>query len=101
MLCGILIYFIMSTLKRDSNKFSAATLRMHRLEQFSFKLINYRQLTILLIVQITSPAFFIILPIAIAIIAGVLFHIYFDIWLSEGIFILLDLYAVSNSIFTL
>lgn len=88
-LCGILVCLIMVTMKRNSKKFSANTYKLNR------------QLTVVLALQIASPIFFIIFPVTATIVSGVVFGHYLGRSVVQLGFLLIDMYALSNTLFTL
>uniref|UniRef100_A0A915CY91 G protein-coupled receptor n=1 Tax=Ditylenchus dipsaci TaxID=166011 RepID=A0A915CY91_9BILA len=81
-------YALVYTLSRNSRNFSKKTYKMHK------------QLTILLIIQLTAPVIFVIVPLSIQI-AGILFeHEFSETGTQIGVLIL-SLYASFNSILTI
>ncbi|KAI1723855.1 serpentine type 7TM GPCR chemoreceptor srh domain-containing protein [Ditylenchus destructor] len=81
-------YGIMKTLSKNSRGFSAKTYRMHR------------QLTYLLVAQLSTPIFFVLFPVAVAL-WSMVFHVPINQLVGRIGFMLFSLYASTNSCLTI
>ncbi|KAI1719840.1 serpentine type 7TM GPCR chemoreceptor srh domain-containing protein [Ditylenchus destructor] len=81
-------YGIMKTLSKNSRGFSGKTYRMHR------------QLTYLLVAQLSTPIFFVLFPVAVAL-WSMVFHVPISQLMGRIGFMLFSLYASTNSCLTI